>query len=103
MDEYDDSEMAANYADMDEFYNRKYDVKCKACGLEQTSTEHLLREIGWTLENGTELCFQAKCIRDRQVRGISLEERNAIYERTGGCFGPDPDAYGLAIQAAEAR
>ena len=30
---------------------------------------------------------------------IPTEIRNAIYEKTGGCFGPDPDAYGREIDA----
>jgi ribonuclease I len=37
------------------------------------------------------------------INEISLEERNAIYERTGGCFGTDPDAYGREIEAAYQR
>lgn len=63
-EEYDERAEAEFNAAMHEYYERKFDVKCAACGLEQSASEHLLREIGWTLGK-QEFCFRAACIRDR--------------------------------------
>jgi hypothetical protein len=62
--DYDQEEFNAA---MHEYYEKPYSVKCAACGLEQTNSEYVLKQCGWILEKGSpELCFQAKCIRDRQ-------------------------------------
>jgi hypothetical protein len=31
---------------------------------------------------------------------LTTQELNDLYDKTGGCFGPDPDAYGKAVDAA---